>query len=194
MADPNAGRLTQLRNIQTKTGRSIQSLHDEVLNTGLIKVGERRSWLMETFKLGFGDANTVALTIGKLPEELAVGPTPSTGPSGDNPLDIIYSGAKAHLYPLHEGVIAVVSKFGSFEQAPKKGYISLRRKKQFAMVGPATKDTIEIGLNAKNLPVHVRLKSLPPGGMCQATTRITSLKEIDATLVGWIKQAFDAAG
>ena len=47
--------------------------------------------------------------------------------------------------------------------APKKNYISLRRKKQFAMLGPATKDLLELGLNAKDLPSDPRLKALPPG-------------------------------
>jgi hypothetical protein len=87
-----------------------------------------------------------------------------------------------------------VRTFGPFEEAPKKTYISLRRKKQFAMVGPATKDSIEIGLNAKNLPEDARLKVLPPGGMCQATTRVSKLDELDADLMGWLRQAFDAAG
>jgi hypothetical protein len=54
--------------------------------------------------------------------------------------------------------------------------------------------SIEIGLNAKDLPAHARLKVQPPGGMCQATTRITSAREIDAPLKAWLKQAFDAAG
>ena len=87
-----------------------------------------------------------------------------------------------------------VQGFGAFEEAPKKTYISLRRKKQFAMVGPAATDSIEIGLNAKDLPPHPRLKVMPPGGMCQVTTRIVSAKEVDAALKAWIKQAYDAAG
>ena len=90
--------------------------------------------------------------------------------------------------------MAFVHSLGEFEQAPKKTYLSLRRKRQFAMVGPATNDAIEIGLNAKNLPLHARLKPQPPGGMCQATTRIGSATEFDATLKGWIKKAYDAAG
>jgi hypothetical protein len=86
-----------------------------------------------------------------------------------------------------------VRSFGAFDEAPKKTYISLRRKKQFAMVGPATKDSVEIGLNAKNLEPNARLKVLPPGGMCNATTRITDSSELDATLVGWLRRAYDAA-
>jgi hypothetical protein len=66
-------------------------------------------------------------------------------------LDAIYSGPKAVLRPLHDKVMAYVHSLGEFEQAPKKTYVGLRRKRQFAMVGPATKDAIEIGLNAKNL-------------------------------------------
>ena len=62
------------------------------------------------------------------------------------------------------------------------------------MVGPATKNAIEIGLNAKDLPAHARLKVQPPGSMCQATMRIGSAKEFDAALKAWIKQAYDAAG
>ena len=83
---------------------------------------------------------------------------------------------------------------GSHEAAPKKSYVSLRRKKQFAMVGPATKDSVEIGLNLKGLAAHPRLTLLPPGGMCQATLRIGSADEVDAQLKAWLKQAFDAAG
>jgi hypothetical protein len=193
MADPQAAALTQLRNIQTKTGKTIAALHDALAATGLAKVGEKRSWLMEQFKLGYGDANTVALLVGKIPPGLGGEAPPAAAEAGDT-LDTLYSGPKAHLRALHDAVIAVVQSFGSFEPSPKKTYISLRRKKQFAMVGPATKEAIEIGLNAKDLSAHPRLKLLPPGGMCQATTRISDAKEVDDTLKAWLKAAYDAAG
>ena len=195
MADPQAATLTQLRNIQTRTGKSIAALHDALAGTGLAKVGEKRSWLMETFKLGYGDANTVALLVGKIPPGLGDAPAPATAPQphGD-PLDTLYVGPKEHLRAAHEAVMKVVRSLGEFEEAPKKTYVSLRRKKQFAMVGPATKDQVEIGLNAKDLPAHERLKVQPPGSMCQATTRIASARDVDAALAGWLKKAYDAAG
>lgn len=197
MADPKLAQLTQLKNIQLKTGQPLLSLHQALAKTGLAKVGEQRSWLMETYKLGYGDANAVALFVGKIPAELADAPLSSAAPIAATDTDAIgalYNGPKAHLRPLHEAVMHQVRTFGPFEEAPKKTYISLRRKKQFAMLGPATKDAIEIGLNAKSLPDDARLKMLAPGGMCQATTRISKLDEIDADLIGWLRQAFDAAG
>ncbi len=196
MADPLAATLTQLKNIQSRTGKTIAELHAAVAASGLAKHGERRSWLMEQFKLGYGDANAVCNFIGKpLPalDGPATLPAAAAGDAAGDPLDAIYTGAKAPLRALHDAVLQAASALGPFEAAPKKAYVSLRRKKQFAMVGPATKDSIEIGLNAKDLAAHPRLKLLPPGGMCQASTRIGSAAEIDVVLKGWLKQAYDAA-
>jgi hypothetical protein len=195
MADPVAATITQLKNIEARTGRSIAELHAAVAASGASKHGEKRSWLMERYKLGFGDANTVVHFIDKPLPDLG-GTAPAAAASGDagDPLDALYTGAKAGLRPLHEAVMTAIRGFGPFEEAPKKTYVSLRRKKQFATVGPATKDSVEIGLNAKELPPHPRLKVQAPGGMCQATTRITSVAEVDALLKGWLKQAYDAAG
>ena len=195
MADPQAAVLTQLRNIQCRTGKSLAELLAAVQASGLSKHGERRSWLMEQFKLGYGDANTVVHFVDKpLPELSGAAPTAlPVEPDGD-PLDAIYAGAKAPLRPLHDAVMQAVAGLGPCELAPKKAYISLRRKKQFAMLGPATKELVEIGLNAKNLPPHPRLKAMPPGGMCAYTVRLATAAEVDDTLVGWLRAAYDAAG
>lgn len=196
MADPQVALITQLKNIQARTGKTLPELLAALAASGAARHGEKRSWLMEKFQLGYGDANTVAHFDGKPLPDLGGGAPAAAvpaAPAGDA-LDTLYTGAKAGLRPLHEAVMAVVQGFGAFEVAPKKEYLSLRRKKQFAMVGPATKDRIEIGLNCKDLPADPRLKLLPPGGMCQATTRIGSVAEVDAALAGWLKRAYDAAG
>jgi hypothetical protein len=195
MGDPVAATITQLKNIQARTGKTIAELHAAVATSGAGKHGERRNWLMEHFKLGYGDANTVALFVGKpLPDLGGGAPTSAAAAASGDPLAAIYAGAKAELRPLHEAVMSQIRAFGDFEEAPKKSYVSLRLKKQFAMVGPATKDSVEIGLNAKDLPAHARLKPQPTGSMCSATTRITSAAQVDAQLQGWLRQAYDAAG
>ena len=65
MADPQAAVLSQLRNIEARTGRSIAELQAAVAATGLAKHGERRSWLMQQLQLGYGDANAVVSFMGK---------------------------------------------------------------------------------------------------------------------------------
>ena len=90
--------------------------------------------------------------------------------------------------------MAAVAGFGDFEIAPKKGYVSLRRKKQFAMVGPATNTRVEVGLNMKDVPGTARLEAQKPGGMCQYKVKLTAPAEVDGELVAWMRQAYDAAG
>jgi hypothetical protein len=197
MADPVAATLTQLRNIQSKTGHSIAELHQALAASGLQRTGERRTWLMAQYKLGYGDANAVALFMDKpLP---ALGPVVASSAAADetNPDDAVaalYSGPKAALRPLHDAVMTLVHACGVCEVAPKKSYVSLRRKKQFAMLGPATKDSLELGLNIKTPVSSARLKVMPAGGMCHYTVRVSTLKEVDAEMKGWIATAFDGAG
>lgn len=189
MPDPAAALATQLRNIEARTGRSLAQMREMLAASGLSRHGELRSWLMAELGLGHGDANTVVHMARQ--EAAAAGADPLDAP---DPLDAIYAGAKAHLRPLHAAVIAMVDAFGPYEQAPKKANVSLRRKKQFALVGPATKDLLEVGLNHKALPAHPRLKALPAGGMCQYSVRLGSAAEVDAELRGWLRAAYDAAG
>jgi Domain of unknown function (DUF5655) len=90
--------------------------------------------------------------------------------------------------------MTAIQDFGAFEIAPKKGYVSLRRKKQFAMIGPATNTRVEVGLNMKDVPATSWLAAVPPGGMCQYKVKISDPAEVDAELVGWVRRAFDSAG
>ena len=144
---------TQLKNIQARTGKTIAELQAAVEATGLARHGEKRSWLMEHHQLGYGDANAVVNFIGK-PLPALDGAGPSQAPAAaadDDPLAALYTGPKAPLRTLHEAVMAPRARGSAISsEAPKKAYVSLRRKKQFAMVGPATREALEIGLNAKD--------------------------------------------
>lgn len=183
MADPNAALATQLRNIEARTGKSLAQLRQMLDGSGLQKHGERRSWLMQALGLGHGDANTVVHLAAQAQAPAAA----------DDPLDAIYGGAKAGLRPLHEQLMAQLQIFGDFEIAPKKAYLSLRRSRQFAMLGPATQSQLELGLNIKSLPPHPRLKDQGPGKMCNVTLRLGTAAEIDAELLAWARAAYDAA-
>jgi hypothetical protein len=177
---------TQLKNIQTKTKRSLDELSAIVKKSGLTKHGEIREMLKRDLGLGHGDANRLA--------HFVMGADRAKGASTDEVLDEIYSGGKAELRPIHYKLIAAIETFGPFETAPKKAYVSLRRKKQFAMIGPGTRSRVEVGLNAKGLEPGPRLVSMPAGGMCQYKVFVSNAGEVDDELLAWIRQAFDDAG
>ncbi len=51
---------TQLKNIQTKTGKTLDQLYAVIQKSGLDKHGEIRDMLKRDLGLGHGDANTLA--------------------------------------------------------------------------------------------------------------------------------------
>ena len=182
---------TQLKNIQAKTGKTLEQLGDLLRKSGLTKHGELRDFAKRELGLGHGDANTLVHVAFKSDGASAAAATGAT--TGDVFAEI-YSGPKAALRPIHDAFMAAIGRFGEFEIAPKKGYVSLRRKKQFAMIGPGTKTRVDIGINMKGVTGTDRLVEQPPGGMCQYKVAVTDAKDIDKELIGWVKQAYDAAG
>jgi hypothetical protein len=186
---------TQLNNIEKRTGKSLADLAAfiklKIGASGLARHGEIRDMLKRDLGMGHGDANTLVHYVLQS-DGASAAQAAGLGPS--DVLDTIYSGAKAHLRPIHDRLMTAVNGFGEFEIAPKKGYVSLRRKKQFAMVGPATNTRVEVGLNMKDVKGTGRLAALPPGQMCQYKVKVTDAAEVDPELIGWIKRAYDSAG
>ena len=181
---------TQLANIEKRTGKSLAALATIVKGSGLEKHGEIRDMLKRDLGMGHGDANTLVhhvLTSDGASAAAAAGKT------ADAVLDEIYSGPKAALRPIHDALMSAIATFGAFEIAPKKGYVSLRGKKQFAMIGPATKSQVEVGLNMKDVTATGRLVAVPPGAMCQYKVRLGGPGEVDAELIAWIRRAYTAA-
>jgi hypothetical protein len=182
---------TQLQNIQKKTGKTLDELTGIIRDSGLSKHAQIRTMLMEKFGLTYGDAHNLALYYLKADVQLA---DKEKGLSTSHVLDELYSGAKASLRPIHEKLMAAIQQFGDFEVAPKKGYVSLRRKRQFAMLGPATKTQVELGLNTKVILDDARLVIQPPGSMCNYKVRLANTNEIDDLVLGWLRMAYAAAG
>ncbi len=187
---------TQIKNLQTRAGKSLDELFSLIRQSGLKKHGEIRAMLKSSLDMGHGDANTLAHTYLKAAEGTLAAPAGDTSasPASGDVLDEIYAGAKAGLRPIHDRLMTAIDSFGPFETAPKKGYVSLRRKKQFATIGPATKTRVEIGLNMKGAEATPRLLTVPPGGMCQYKVNVTDAAEVDPELIAWIRQAYEAAG
>ena len=177
---------SQLNNIQAKTGQSLEQMYALARASGRTRHGEIRDLFMRELGLGHGDANTLT--------KFYLKQAGAAGAAAHDPLDELYAGSKAELRPVHDRLMAAIEKFGPFEIAPKKAYLSLRRKKQFATLGPASKGRVEVGLNARGLPHHARLAEQPAGSICQYKVFISGAKDVDKELIGWIRQAYDSAG
>ncbi len=183
MADIDAAIANQLANIQKKTGKTLAELSQVLAATGFAKHTELMNFAKKELGLGHGDANMLVLHLRN-----------ADVPKPDDPLDAIYAGPKVALRPIHEKFLAALAAFGPFEIAPKKANVSLRRKKQFALIGPATNSRVEIGFNMPALDAGPRLEALPPGGMCPYRVKVTAAEQIDNELLEWARRAYDAAG
>jgi predicted transport protein len=82
---------------------------------------------------------------------------------------------------------------GDIEMAPKKGYVSLRRSKQFASIHP-TASRVDLGIKLKDVPPKGRLEAAGSwNGMVTHRVRLEKVADVDAELKAWLKQAYDAA-
>lgn len=182
---------TQLANIEKRTGKSLAELTAIVRGSGITKHSELVAFLKTSHGMGHGDANTLVHTVLKS-DGASAAAAQEVSPEGV--LDGIYTGPRAALRPIHDTLLAALHTFGAFEESPKKGYVSYRRKKQFVMIGPATNTRVEVGINAKGLTPTERLVEQAPGGMCNYKVRLGDVGEVDAELLAWIRAGYDAAG
>jgi hypothetical protein len=180
---------TQLTNIQIRTGKRLEELRAVLQQSGLTKHSEIRAMFQRDLGLGYGDANMLAQV---LRDTAAAGSTAAA--AATDVVDALYAGAKAGLRPIHDRLMAEMAQLGAFEIAPKKGYLSLRRKKQFAMIGPTTNTRVDVGLNMKGVDATARLAELPSGGMCNYKVKVADAAEVDAELIAWITRAYESAG
>lgn len=175
--------------LEAKAGRPIDELVATVVGWGPGKHTELLKRAKEAFGLGHGHANLL-IHLARDRMETAAGAPPAP----DDPLDAIYAGSKAPLRPLHEAFMARVAGLGPFEVAPKKANVSLRRSKQFALVGPGSKGRLEVGVNLRGAEGTARFEDLGPGKMCTHRTFVTAPEEIDEDLLAFVRAAYDAAG
>jgi predicted transport protein len=177
---------TMIDNLPAKTGKSLSEWLEICRRSGLAKHGELVGHLKAEHGMTHGFANLVAH---KWREQAEGGGT-------DDPVAAQYAGAKAALKPIYDALATTVAAFGKdVELAPKKTYVSLRRKKQFALIQPSTKTRVDVGINLKGAPPTDRLESSGSfTAMVSHRVRVTDPSQVDAELAAWLRQAYDAAG
>lgn len=176
-----------IASLKEKTGRSIEEWLKITRASELQKHGELVKFLKTDHGVTHGYANLIAH------ETLQSAAAHADG--GDLVAEQ-YGGAKAGLRPIYDAILAAVGAFGGdLDVAPKKTYVSLRRKKQFAIVQPSTKDRVDVGINLKGTAPSGRLEASGSfNAMVSHRVRLSAAAEVDKELVGWLRKAYEAAG
>ena len=146
------------------------------------------SWLKSEHAVTHGYANLIA-------HKTSGSDAGSKVAAGDDLVAEMFSGDKAVMRPIFDALMARILPLGSdIEQAPKKGYLSLRRKTQFATLHPSTKTRFDVGLKLKGVEPAGRLEAAGSwNAMVSHRVRLESPADVDDQLVEWLRAAYDGA-
>jgi hypothetical protein len=186
--DVDAALQSQIRNIETTYGKSLDHWFAVIDASGLTKHNEVVAMLKSDHGLAHGAAHRLSLLARQRDHADVAAPS--------DPADTLYVGAKATLRPLHDALLGEIRALGAFDIAPKKGYLSLRRRKQFAMIQPTTNSRIDLGLILlATTPATGRLESAARfNPLFTHRVRITAATDLDDGLRDWLATAYTLAG
>jgi len=178
---------SMLQNLPERTGKTLGEWKDLLVKEGLSGHKEIMTFLKKTHGVTHGFANLISQ---KAREAAAGGAL-----SGEDLIEAQYSGGKESLRPIYEALTAAIERFGpDVEFAPKKAYVSLRRNKQFGLIQPSTKTRVDVGINLKGTEPTPRLEvSGSFNSMVSHRVRVTEVAEVDAQLLGWLKEAYEGS-
>ncbi len=172
---------TMLANIPDKTGKSLAAWKKLIGDSGHEKHGAIVKWLKAEHGVTHGFANLISAKFRENDQK------------NEDLIEAQYAGAKLDLKPIHDAIVDYALSLGAdVELAPKKTSHSLRRKKQFALIVPATKTRIDLGLALKGDEPEGRLEAY--NAMCSHRVRLESVKDFDRQVKAWMKEAYTRAG
>lgn len=183
--EPDKATQTMIDNLHKNTGKTLEEWIQMVRKENFAKHGEIMNFLKEKHGLTHGFANLIA--------HKSKGSDAGSAENQDELIIKQYVG-KEHFKPLYDKLMSEILSFGNdIEIAPKIAYVSLRRKKQFATLNPATKTRFEIGINLKGQEPKGKLEPEKPNAMCSHKINISSISDIDQEVMDWLKTAYENA-
>jgi predicted transport protein len=168
--------------LKDKTGKALEDWVKVVKASGLEKHGEQVTMLKTDHGLGHGHANFICQAAkGRLDVDPA------------DMLEAQYKGKEVRR-PIHDGLVKYAASLGKdVEIGTKKTSVTLRRSKNFAVIVPAIRTRIDLGINLKGEPATGRLLYEKPGSMCSHKVRLETVADVEAELKSWLKAAYERA-
>ncbi|MDP2560608.1 DUF4287 domain-containing protein [Psychrobium sp. 1_MG-2023] len=173
---------TMIDNMPEKTGKALGEWIDILATKHFDKHSAAVNFLKTEYGVTHGFANTI-VTLSKDEE----------GSSQDLVFNQ-YQGKEA-LKPIYDVLLSEIAKFGGdVVITPKKASVSVIRNKQFALIKPATKTRIDLGLKLKGVPIQGCLgESGPFGTMCTHRIQLKSASDVDQEVIAWLLRAYEAS-
>ena len=170
---------TMIGNMPEKTGKSLDEWKSLLKTQGFAKHSEAVKYLKTEHGVTHGFANTI-VTLSKDEQ------------TSDADLVAAQYQGKEALKPIYERLLEIVQALGDDVQiVPKKGSVSIKTGKQFALIKPATKARIDLGLKLKDVEPGGRLgPSGPFGTMCTHRVQLTTVEEVDQKVCEWLALAY----
>ena len=174
-----------IENLQKNTGKSLEAWIEVFKQKNFSKHSEGVKFLKENYNLGLFYADLIV--------HKANG-TDSASIDTDTLIEASYKG-KEHLKPIYNILTEGILKLGDdIDVSPKKGYVSIRRKKQFACLKPATKTRFELDLIIKGQEEVGVLQAIKgAGAMCTHRINLESENDIIQEVWNWVKKAYEKA-
>jgi len=176
-------------NMWERTGRSLEAWVALLQEGGPDPLDQKavRAWLREEHGVLQNSQWAIAMAAAE-----AAG---WTLPTADEYTEALYAGPKAHLRPIHEALMTALLDLGDDVTIEgRQSYITFRRARQFALVVPATRSRVDLGLRFRTAPDHPRLVEAKGLGQCTHRVPLASVDEVTDDLLPPMRQAYEENG
>ena len=197
--DPHPG-VVMVRNwidtLKAKSGRTLEEWIELVKKKGPATSRERKEWLKREHGLGTNSAWWIVdHAEGK--SDLEEGDPKIYLQRASEYVEAMFSGSKAGLRPIYDRLYDLARSIKDIKISPGKTIVPIYRNHVIAQIKLSTRTRIDFGLALKDTPAKGRL--IDTGGRAKSDRithriEITSVDQIDDTVVRWLRRAYEIDG
>lgn len=170
-----------IRVLEKQTGEGLEHWNRRVRKEKFKDEKTMRAWLKEQGVTGYAENLLVMERFG-YPDFLTA--------SANELLEGQYAD-RPHLLPIYEAIISAVMEFGAVTIQARKTYISLMTpRRTFARVQPTTKNRVDVGLRLEGQKPSGRLQPSRIHETMKLQISLSSVEEIDAEVLNWLRRAY----
>ncbi len=177
------------KSMEQRTGRTIEEWVSLVNASGIDPLDQKavRRWLKDEHGILQNSQWAIADAAAR-----AAGWSP---PSTEEYIDQQYSGPKASLRPIFDGVHEIVETFGDdIHMEGRSTYIPFVRRRQFTAVAAATRTRVDVGLRYIDAPTSELLVAAKAPGQATHKLSLTSVDEITDEVEKLLRIAYEQNG